>query len=215
LWQIETFVTFCGMVRLRVVAGEGLRSVGAAPTSPIQERVLYLAPRSLFIRPGDPSEVSISRPLAERREMVDVALGTNILGFPMAAYDVGIDGPRTEIVVDGYEDDTYEDVAWQICRALAVLGFRGEVRLFCDAGAEEEEKREIFANVGHLTGVLWLTDEYAAGVAAEEVEQAEKEDADFGRIMRFMQEEGLRRGLNKEEREQLTLGEAFKDPEGQ
>jgi hypothetical protein len=29
-----------------------------------------------------------------------------------------------------------------------------------------------------------------------------------------MQEEGLRRGLNKEERQRLTLGEAFKDPEG-
>jgi hypothetical protein len=143
--------------------------------------------------------------LAERREMVDVELGTNILGFPKAAYDVGIDGPRTEIAVNGYEDDTYEDVARQICSALAVLGFR----------AEEEEKREIFANVGHLKGVLHLTDEYAARVAADEVEQAEKEDADFGRIMRFMKEEGLRRGLNKEEREHLTLGEAFKDPGGQ
>jgi hypothetical protein len=165
--------------------------------------------------PGHPSEVRIPRPLAERREMVDVELGTNILGFPKAAFDVGIDGPRTEIVVNGYEDDTYEDVTRQICRALAVLGFRGAVRLFCDGGAEEEEKREIFANVGHLKGVLWLTDAYAAGVAAEEVEQAEKEDADFGRIMRFMQEEGLRRGLNKEEREKLTLGEAFKAPEGE
>jgi hypothetical protein len=152
--------------------------------------------------------------LAERREMVDVELGTNILGLPKAAYDVGIDGPRTEIVVNGYEDDSYEDVARQMCRALAVLGIRGEVRLFCDAGAEEEEKREIFANVGHLKGVLHLTDEYAARVAAEEVEHSEKEDADFGRIMRFMQEEGLRRGLNKEERAKLTLGEVFKDPEG-
>jgi len=125
--------------------------------------------------------------------MVDVELGTNILGFPKAAYDVGIDGPRTEIVVNGYEDDTYEDVTRQICRALAVLGFRGEVRLFCDGGADEEEKQEIFANVDHLKGTLHLTDEYAARVAAEEVEQAEKEDADFGRIMRFMREEGLRR----------------------
>jgi len=51
-------------------------------------------------------------------------------------------------------------------------------------------------------------------VCAEKVEQAEREDADFGRIMLFMQEEGLRRGLNKEERAKLTLGEAFKDPEG-
>ncbi|HSK82390.1 MAG TPA: hypothetical protein VK902_03170 [Rubrobacter sp.] len=79
--------------------------------------------------------------MAERRETVDVELGTDILGFPKAAYDVGIDGPRTEIAVNGYEDDTYEDVTRQICRALAVLGFRGEVRLFCDGGAEE--KREI------------------------------------------------------------------------
>ena len=153
--------------------------------------------------------------MAERREMVDVELGTNILGFPKAAYDVGIDGPRTEIVVDGYEDDTYEDVTRQICSALAVLGFRGEVRLFCDGGADEEEKREIFAKVGHLTGTLHLTDEYAARVAAEEAEQAEQESTDFGRITRFMQEEGLRRGLNKEERQRLTLGEAFKDPEGE
>ena len=147
--------------------------------------------------------------------MVDVELGTNILGFPKAAYDVGIDGPRTEIVVNGYEDDTYQDVTQQICRALAVLGFRGEVRLFCDGGADEEETREIFANVGHLEGTLWLTDEYAARVAAEEAEQAEQEDGDFGRIMRFMQEEGLKRGLNKEEREKLTLGQVFKDPEDQ
>src|SRR5215208_3340638 len=46
--QIETFVTFCCMVELRGVAGEGLRSVGVAPTSPIQERVLYPAHRSTF-----------------------------------------------------------------------------------------------------------------------------------------------------------------------
>ena len=152
--------------------------------------------------------------MAERRETVDVELGTNICGFPKAAYDVGIDGPRTEIVANGHEDDTYDDVARQICRALAVLGFRGEVRLFCDAGSEEEEKREIFANVGHLEGVLWLTDEYARRVAAEKVEQAEKESTDFGRVTRFMQEEGLRRGLNREERAKLTLGEVFKDPDG-
>jgi hypothetical protein len=148
-------------------------------------------------------------------ESVDVELGTNILGFPKCAYGLGIDGPRTEIVVNGYEGDTYEDVVRQMCRALAVLGFQDEVRLFCDIAAHEEEKREIFANVGHLEGMLWLTDEYAARVVAEEVERARKDDADFSRIIRFMKEEGLRRGLNKEEREELILVEALKDPEGQ
>jgi len=145
--------------------------------------------------------------------MVDVELGTNILGFPKAAFGVGIDGPRTEIVVNGYEGDTYEDVARQMCRALAALEFRGEVRLFCEGAAHEQERREIFANVGHLEGTLWLTDEYAARVDADEAERAKKEDADFGNITRFLKEEGLRRGLNKEERGRLTLGDAFKDRE--
>src|SRR5215212_2284527 len=36
------------MVGLRGGVGEGLRSVGVAPTSPIQERVLYPAHRSTF-----------------------------------------------------------------------------------------------------------------------------------------------------------------------
>ena len=146
---------------------------------------------------------------------MDVELGHNILGFPKAAYGVGIDGPRTAIVVDGYEGDTHEDVARQMCRALAVLGFRGEVKLFCDAAADEDETREVFASVGHLEGALWLTDEFAARVAAEETERVKKEDADFARMTRFMNEEGLRRGLNKEERGKLTLGEAFEDPEDQ
>ena len=146
---------------------------------------------------------------------MDVELGHNILGFPKAAYGVGIDGPRTEIVVDGYEGDTYEDVVRQMCRALAALGFRGEVKLFCNGAADEDETREIFANVGHLEGALWVTDEFAARVAAEEAERAQKEDADFARIIRFLNEEGLRRGLNKEERGKLTLGEAFEDPEDQ
>ena len=52
-------------------------------------------------------------------------------------------------------------------------------------------------------------------MVAEEVERARKDDADFSRIIRFMKEEGLGRGLNKEEREKLTLVEALKDPEGQ
>src|SRR5215203_6868647 len=149
------------MVRLRA------KVLGRLGRRPHPRASALSCPSLAIYGPGDPSEVRISRPLAERRETVDVELGTNILGFPKAAYYVGIDGPRTEMVVDGYEDDTYEDVAWQICRALAVLGFRGEVRLFCDAGAEEEEKWEIFASVSHLKGVLHLTDDYAGRVAAE------------------------------------------------
>src|SRR5215210_2894375 len=141
-----------------------LGRLGRKP-SPHPRACALSCPSPAIYGPGYPSFAGVPRPLAEWREMVDVELGTNILGLPKAAYDVGINGPRTEIVVNGYEDDTYENVARQMCRALAVLGFRGEVRLFCEGGAEEE-KREIFANVGHLIGTLQLTDDDAARVAA-------------------------------------------------
>jgi hypothetical protein len=43
----------CHFLWYSVVAGEGLRSVGAASTSPIQERLLYPAPRSTFAGRGN------------------------------------------------------------------------------------------------------------------------------------------------------------------
>src|SRR5215218_8774131 len=154
------------MVRLRAKV---LGRLGRTANSPSRS-VHSILPIARHLRAEAPRRSKDPRPLAERREMVDVELGTNILGFPKAAYDVGIDGPRTEIAVNGYEYDTYEDVTRHICRVLAMLGFRGEVRLFCNGVADEEEKREILANVGHLEGMLQLTDEYAAHVVTEEVE---------------------------------------------
>ena len=104
------------MVGLRAMV---LGRLGRKP-SPHPRACALSCPSLAISGPGHPSDVRIPRPLAERREMVDVELGTNILGFPKAAFDVGIDGPRTEIVVDGYEDDTYEDVAWQILSLIHI-----------------------------------------------------------------------------------------------
>jgi hypothetical protein len=145
--------------------------------------------------------------------MIDVELGTGPLGYPQATYELGIDGPRTSIVVEGYEDDTYETVAQSMCRALALLNFRGEVRLFYDGMAGEVEKPDVLATIDRLSGTLQITDEYAMRVVTEEEERAEKERAGFKRVASFMREEGLRRGLNKEEREELTLGEALESQE--
>jgi hypothetical protein len=145
--------------------------------------------------------------------MIDVELGDSLLGYPQATYELGIDGPRTSIVVEGYEDDTYESVARSMCRALALLDFRGEVRLFYDGMAGEVEKPDVLATIDRLSGTLQITDEYAMRVVTEEEERAEKERAGFKRVASFMREEGLRRGLNKEEREELTLGEALESQE--
>lgn len=145
--------------------------------------------------------------------MIDVELGEGLLGYPQATYELGIEGPRTRIVVEGDEDDTYETVAQNMCRALALLDFRGEVELFYDGMADEEEKQEILATVDRLSGTLQITDEDALRAAAEEEERAEKEHARFKRLASFIQEEGLRRGLNKEERQKLTLEEVLEPQE--
>jgi hypothetical protein len=147
--------------------------------------------------------------------MIDVELGTGLLGYPQATYELGLTGPTTSIVVEGYEDDTYEGVAHSMCRALALLGCRGEVRLYYDGMADEEEKKEIFVTIDALKGRLQLTDEMAQRVAEEEQQHAENEAARFKKMASFIKQEGLRRGLTKEEREKLTLKEALEKPENQ
>ncbi len=145
--------------------------------------------------------------------MISVELGDGFLGYPQATYELGIEDPRTSIVVEGYEDDTYESAARQMVRALALLGFRGEVELFYDGMGGEEEKQEILATIARLSDTLQITHEDAMRAASEEVERAEEEQAAFKRLDSFIQEEGLRRGLNKEEREKLTLGDVLEPQE--
>jgi len=146
--------------------------------------------------------------------MIDVELGTEILGYPKASYELGFDGPVTEVVVRGYEGDTYESVAQGMYRALALLGFRGELRLFYDGMvSNEEEKKEIFATIDRLKGTLQITDEDAARIAAEEYQATEGTLVRFKQMASLVREEGLRRGLTKEEREKLTLGEALESQE--
>jgi len=143
--------------------------------------------------------------------MIYVELGTSFLDYPEATYELGIGDLRTVVRVEGYEDDTYEDVARGMCRALALLGFRGEVGLFYDGMAGGEEKREILATIDSLKGELRLTGEGAERAAAEEQQRHKRELAWFSKTASFIKQEGLRRGLPKEEREKLTLREALED----
>jgi hypothetical protein len=141
---------------------------------------------------------------------MDVELRVNALGVPVATYELGTAGAR--IVVEGYEDETIEDVVEGMCCALAVLNFRGEVRLFNAGVASEEAEREMRATIERFNGKLWITDEDGALIAAEEERLAEKAQAEIKKVRSFMQQEGLRRGLNKEERESMTFGEAISEP---
>lgn len=144
--------------------------------------------------------------------MINIALRADAFG-PRAVYELGLDGLPAEIVVKGFrddiEDDSYEDVARQMCRALALLGFRGEVSLFYNGTGDEEDKREIFATIDRLKDTLRITEGDVRRVAAEEHQNSESLEAGLKKMGSAMKQEGLKRGLNKEERQRLTLGELY------
>jgi hypothetical protein len=103
---------------------------------------------------------------------LDVVVGSLVFtGTPYATYELGLSGPTSKVVVTGSGRDGYEDVLRGMLRALAVLGFRGEVRLRPAANAFADGGREAFAALERYTATLVITDEYAERVKAEEAEQ--------------------------------------------
>lgn len=99
---------------------------------------------------------------------LDVVVGDIVTGTPFATYKLGISGPMSKVVVTGSEGDGYEDVLRGMLRALAVLGFRGELRLRYAGNVSEDGGREALAALERLAATLVITDEYAERVKAED-----------------------------------------------
>ncbi len=134
-------------------------------------------------------------------------------------------GDRADIVVSMiyevlmYDDDEeemgYEELITKVIakmhRTLAYLGLCG--RMFFDPSGltYDDEVREEAKRV--LDGLseqdLTITPEDVVRVRREEAEASEKTAALFKKLETSAKEEGLRRGLGKEERSRMTLGEAF------
>ncbi len=141
-----------------------------------------------------------------------VELGTDLLGNPEATFDLEMSDARATLVVRGLEDQGYEDVIRNMYRALALVGYRGEVGVVAGDLLGKEDKQEAISAIERV-GDFEVTAAYAQRVAQEELEKAEAEARSFRKLASFLQQEGLRRGLNKEERENLTLGEVFREGE--
>jgi hypothetical protein len=107
---------------------------------------------------------------------LEVVVGTIATDTPFATYWLRISGPMTKLVVTDSGGEGYEDVLRGMRRALAVLGFRGEVRLrYAGNAVFEDEGREALADLERFAATLEITDEYAEQVKAEEAEQQEGE----------------------------------------
>ncbi len=94
-----------------------------------------------------------------------------VTGTPFATYRLGIGSPMAKVVVTGSGGEGYEDVLRGMLRALAVLGFRGEVRLrYAGNAVSEDGGREALADLERFAATLEITDEYAEQVKAEQQE---------------------------------------------
>ncbi len=137
-----------------------------------------------------------------------VELETTCFGFPEASCELFWGNAR--ILVEGSEEDSYEDVIRNMYCNLATLGVFDKVKLVPQWGSalDPDEEREAREAIEKLDG-FEITPEYAASVAEEAQQAAQRAQTNLKKMAMLMQEEGLKRGLNKEERQGMTLGETL------
>lgn len=142
-------------------------------------------------------------------ELREAAIGLD------AAAEVDMGDDLAEIVVSSLEED-YGDLIARMHRTLAHLGQCGEM-LFnlkeLDAEKREEAAR-VVANLSKRDRTIKRED--VARVHRKAAEYHERMFIRMGELGRALGEEGLKRGLNKEERKSLTLGDVLEgQPRGE
>lgn len=139
---------------------------------------------------------------------LEVVVGTIATETPFATYRLRISGPMTKVVVTDSGGEGYEGVVRGMLRALALLGFRGEVRV------------RYLTDLERLGATLEITEEYAEQVKAEVghplVEQPKRAEPHPGTAGA---QEGTQRKQAQRPREGVehdanTLREWTKDVEG-
>ena len=105
----------------------------------------------------------------------------------------------------------YEELVFRMLKVLNLLGHRESVALYGESGGNDELDR---AMKRVLQGIPEKKEEVlrrlGEGLASSSSESGRSEAGDdLKSLSQAMKEEGLRRGLNKEERKRATLGELF------
>jgi hypothetical protein len=157
-----------------------------------------------------------------------VLMGSEAFG-PWAEISLVVGISDVDIKVPGYhiEDDHvdeesgvtspegWEELLTEVVKVLAFFGLPGEVDVRTDGGVwgdvplEEGDAKTASEAIRRLKerGALTITLEDVAAARGKALEEAESVDGGLKIIKNLVQEEGLKRGLNKEEREKMTLGE--------
>ena len=151
---------------------------------------------------------------------MDILLGRSVSGTLEAKVELELGKTTSTIVVTAHDEgDDLEEAITGMYRTLAWLGLTGEVNIYFDGSTIEspsdEEAEAVDAVLRRLYGESGptITPEDVARVHQEVGEEEDRITGRFGTLIRRMKEEGLRRGLNKEEREKMTVEDALRDDE--
>ncbi len=142
---------------------------------------------------------------------MEVTLRTGLLGTPEASAELLVGRDVAQIVVEAInEGEGFEEVLAKIRRTLAHLGMVGKFYVDTNIPFDDEargEAQRVIDNLSERDRTITPAD--VQRVLQEDEERAKQVSEGLKHITRIMKEEGLRRGLNKEERKKLSLDEVF------
>jgi imidazolonepropionase-like amidohydrolase len=142
---------------------------------------------------------------------MEVTLRTGLLGTPEASAELLVGRDVAQIVVEAInEGEGFEEVLAKIRRMLAHLGMVGKFYVDTNIPFDDEargEAQRVIDNLSERDRTITPAD--VQRVLQEDEERAKQVSEGLKHIARIMKEEGLRRGLNKEERKKLSLDEVF------
>ena len=118
------------------------------------------------------------------------------------------EGPTAEAV-----EEAIEQLCGDMVLTLATLGIGGHVRFMNGEDPSSEDGAAISRALANTPDPVKISPEFCEEMQQSRKEEREKTTKFLGALSHEMKEEGIRRGLNKEERAEMTIGDLTNPPD--
>jgi hypothetical protein len=118
------------------------------------------------------------------------------------------EGPTAEAV-----EEAIEQLCGDMVLTLATLGIGGHVRVMNGEDPSSEDGAAISRALANTPDPVKISPEFCEEMQQSRKEEREKTTKFLGALSHEMKEEGIRRGLNKEERAEMTIGDLTNPPD--
>ncbi|MDQ3833339.1 MAG: hypothetical protein M3315_06845 [Actinomycetota bacterium] len=112
------------------------------------------------------------------------------------------EGPTAEAL-----EEAIEQLCADMVLTLATLGIGGHVRFMNGEDPSSEDGAAISRALANTPAPVKISREFCEEMQQSRKEEREKTTKFLGALSHEMKEEGIRRGLNKEERAEMTIGD--------